>query len=85
MRALLRWVALLLLALVALQLFFVLRIALMAVFDPQSTTFQRSEMWRITQERGQLRWRQQWVDYSGLPEAIETRRDRGGGRQLQPA
>ena len=43
MRALLRWIALVLLALVALQLFFVARIAAMAVLDPESTSFQRSE------------------------------------------
>ena len=71
MRAVLRWLLMLLLALVALQLFFVLTIALMAVVDPQSTTFQRSEMWRITQDKGRLRWRQQWVDYGGLPEHLK--------------
>ena len=36
-----------LLAGVALQLFFVLRIALMLVVDPQSTAFMRSEAWRV--------------------------------------
>jgi monofunctional biosynthetic peptidoglycan transglycosylase len=67
----LRWLAMLVLAAAALQLYFVLRIAVMAVLDPQSTTFQRSEMWRITKERGALRWRQQWVDYSGLPDHLK--------------
>jgi monofunctional glycosyltransferase len=56
-----RWFALLLLSLLGLQLYFLLRIALMAVFDPQSTTFQRSEAWRLLTERGRLEWRQQWV------------------------
>src|SRR5690606_13753321 len=61
MKALARWVALAILAFIALQLFFILRIATMAVLDPESTTFQRSEAWRIATERDKLRWRQQWV------------------------
>jgi monofunctional biosynthetic peptidoglycan transglycosylase len=71
MRAVLRWAAMLLLALAALQLYFVLRIALMTVLDPQSTTFQRSEMWRITREKGQLRWRQEWMAYGQLPDHLK--------------
>ena len=71
MRAVLRWLAMLVIALAALQLYFVLRIALMTVLDPQSTTFQRSEMWRITQDKGQLRWRQQWVAYGALPDHLK--------------
>ena len=49
-----RWFGLLLLSLLGLQLYFLLRIALMAVIDPQSTTFQRSEAWRLLTERGHL-------------------------------
>ena len=41
-RAIARWGLLLVLAFVALQLFFVLRIATILVIDPQSTTFERS-------------------------------------------
>jgi monofunctional glycosyltransferase len=63
---LLRWLLWLLAALVALQLAFALRIALMAVVDPQSTAFQRSEAWRLANEYRQLRWRQQWVDYDQM-------------------
>jgi monofunctional biosynthetic peptidoglycan transglycosylase len=66
MKALLRWLGLCVLALAALQLYFVLRIATMAVVAPQSTTFQRSEAWRIANETGTLRWRQQWVDYAQI-------------------
>lgn len=54
-------IGLLLITLLALQLFFVARIALMAVVDPQSTTFQRSEAWRLLSEHGRIDWRQQWV------------------------
>jgi monofunctional biosynthetic peptidoglycan transglycosylase len=58
----LRLAVLLLMAGVALQLFFVGRIAAMALVDPQSTTFQRSEAWRLLAETGRIRWAQQWVD-----------------------
>ena len=71
MTALLRWLALLLLALLALQLFFVLRIAAMAVLDPQSTAFQRSEAWRIQIEQDRLQWRQQWVAYGQISDNLK--------------
>ena len=57
----LRLLALLAICLVALQLAFAARIALMAAVDPQSTSFQRSEAWRLLSTRGELRWRQEWV------------------------
>ncbi|MDO9400207.1 MAG: transglycosylase domain-containing protein [Polaromonas sp.] len=66
MKALLRWIALVLLAGIALQLYFAGRIALMAVIDPQSTAFQRSEALRLVVEKGTLKWRQQWVPYTEL-------------------
>lgn len=50
MRAALRWLALLLLTTLALQIFFAARIALMARVNPQSTAFERSEAWRLWQE-----------------------------------
>ena len=52
MKAVLRLVALLLVAAAALQLFFLVRIALAATVDPQSTSFQRSEAWRIATQKG---------------------------------
>jgi monofunctional biosynthetic peptidoglycan transglycosylase len=51
---------------VALQLYFLARIALMAVIDPQSTTFQRSEAWRLALEPGRRGWHQQWADYPAI-------------------
>ena len=45
--SLVRLLVLLVLSALALQIFFVARVALMRVVDPQSTTFQRSEIWRI--------------------------------------
>ena len=55
----------------------------MAVVDPQSTTFQRSEAWRIATERDRLRWRQQWVPYAQHLRPPQARRDRVRGRRLR--
>jgi monofunctional glycosyltransferase len=71
MKALLRWSALALLAFLSLQVFFVGRIALMAVVAPQSTTFQRSEAWRLTRERDRLRWSQRWVPYAQISDHLK--------------
>ena len=71
MKPLLRWLLLLLLAVLALQLFFVLRIATMALLAPQSSAFQRSEAWRLVSEKDQLQWRQQWVSYEKLSENLK--------------
>lgn len=61
-----RWLSLVAVALVLLQLYFVLRIAAMLVIDPQSTAFQRSEAWRIATQKDALRWRQQWLPYDKI-------------------
>lgn len=66
-----RWLALVALAFLGLQLFFVLRIGAMARVDPQSTAFQRTEAWRITQQRDKLIWRQEWRNYDQLGDAIK--------------
>ncbi|MDO9166735.1 MAG: transglycosylase domain-containing protein, partial [Rhodoferax sp.] len=81
MKPFLRWLGLLAAAVLALQLFFVVRIAAMAVVDPQSTAFERSEAWRLLNEKGTLRWRQQWVAYpqisSNLKRAVIASEDDG--------
>ena len=70
MKSIGRWLLWVLLAGLALQLFFVLRITLMVVIDPQSTAFMRSEAWQVA--RGSLttdknwRWSAQWVDYDQI-------------------
>ena len=66
LRHALRLLALLLLSTVALQLVFVLRVALMTVVDPQSSTFQRSEAWRLLAEKQRILWSQQWVDGTAI-------------------
>lgn len=57
-----RLLALGLLAFVALQLHFATRVALMTVVDPASTSFQRSEAWRLLTTQGRILWSQTWVD-----------------------
>jgi monofunctional glycosyltransferase len=58
---LLRLALLLVMSFVCLQIYFIARIALMAVVDPQSTTFERSEIWRLYAETGRVAWGQQWA------------------------
>ena len=57
---------LLLLCTLALQVMFLLRVALMTGVDPQSSTFQRSEAWRLLSEQQRILWSQQWVDGDAL-------------------
>jgi monofunctional glycosyltransferase len=66
-----RVVGLLLLTLLALQVFFVARIASMAVINPQSTTFQRSEAWRLLTQHGRIEWSQQWVADERIATALK--------------
>ena len=79
--ALLRLLALVVVCLLALQLTFAARVALMIVVDPQSTTFQRSEAWRLLVEKHQLLWSQQWVPYerisANLKRAVIASEDAG--------
>lgn len=73
LKAITRWLALLVLAFIALQLFFVLRIALMVAVDPESTTFQRSQIWQqmTTASDGALRWKQEWVPYAQIADTLK--------------
>lgn len=71
MKALLRWLGLVVIAVVALQLFFVARIATMTVVAPESTAFQRSEIWTQLASKGQVRWRQQWMPYTQISDHLK--------------
>lgn len=70
-RPLLRWMLLVAAAFLGLQLYLVGRIALMTVVAPQSTTFQRSEAWRIASETHRLPWRQDWVPYAQISDNLK--------------
>jgi monofunctional glycosyltransferase len=66
-----RLLALVLLCALALQIWFLARVLLMVVIDPQSTTFQRSEAWRLATEKRELRWSQQWVPYERISDSLK--------------
>lgn len=57
-----RLLGLVLVSLLSLQLYFALRVAAMLWLDPQSTTFQRSEAWRLWSGRGIAGWSQSWIE-----------------------
>ena len=68
--SLLRILSWVLLAGVALQLYFIARIGLMAWVDPQSTTFQRSEMAQLA-VNGEMTWKQQWVSENAISDHLK--------------
>ena len=70
-RSLRRFALLVAVCALALQLYFVARIALMALVDPASTTFQRSEAWRLALAPGEHGWHQQWSDYGRISPALK--------------
>ncbi len=71
MRSVWRLLGLIVLGSLALQLFFAARIALMAVVDPQSTTFQRSEISRLLREQGHVLWSQEWRRYDDISDHLK--------------
>ncbi len=66
LRPLFKLLMLLLVALLMLQLYFVGRIALMAISATESTAFQRSEIYRVVSTSGALKWSQRWVPYAQI-------------------
>ena len=66
-----RLTALVLLCALALQLYFLARVLLMGVVDPQSTTFQRSEAWRLATDKHELRWSHEWVPYDRISDSLK--------------
>ena len=71
MKSALRILGLLLLAVLALQLYFVVRVAAMAIMAPESTTFERSQAWQIVSTQGRLPWQQQWVPYAQISDNLK--------------
>jgi monofunctional glycosyltransferase len=67
-----RFLIALLLAGLALQLYFVGRIALMALWAPESTAFERSEAWRLASTEGTpLQWSQVWTPYANISDNLK--------------
>ena len=71
MKAFARLLLLVLFSSLSLQLYFVGRIALMAVVDPESTAFERSAVYSVAMTTGSLKWRQQWVPYSDISDNLK--------------
>ncbi len=67
----LRLALLILLSGLGLQLYFAGRIALMRVIGPESTTFQRSEIWRLAVERQRVDWSQRWVAHDEIADHLK--------------
>jgi monofunctional glycosyltransferase len=67
-----RWLLLVVLAGLALQLFFVLRVISMRWIDPQSTAFERSEIWQLAaQSEKPFAWKQQWISYDQMSDNMK--------------
>ncbi|MDB5819874.1 MAG: monofunctional biosynthetic peptidoglycan transglycosylase [Rhizobacter sp.] len=66
-----RLLALVIVSALALQLFFLARIALMTVVDPQSTSFQRSEVFRILRDQHRFAFDHEWTSYARLPASLK--------------
>ena len=72
LRVVVRWLILVLLAGFVLQLFFVLRVASMRWIDPQSTAFERSEIWGLAaQSKKNFVWKQQWLPYAEISDNMK--------------
>jgi monofunctional glycosyltransferase len=67
-----RWLLLVVLAGLALQFFFVLRVISMRWIDPQSTAFERSEIWQLAaQSEKPFTWKQQWLPYEQISDNMK--------------
>lgn len=77
MKACWRWLKLVFFACCGLQLFFFLQITAMAWIAPQSTTFERSEIWRLStrttssKPNASFNWRQNWRSYSQISDHLK--------------
>jgi monofunctional biosynthetic peptidoglycan transglycosylase len=71
MKAFSRWCLLLLMAGLGLQLFFALRIGTMAFIAPESTAFERSQVWQILSRDGRLPWRQEWQTMGAISRNLQ--------------
>ena len=71
MKALLKWLWLCLLAALGLQLFFVLRVLAMNLVAPESTSFERTQIWQVLLREHRLPWRQEWQDLNGISRHLQ--------------
>lgn len=66
-----RFLLLVVLAGVAIEVYFVARVAAMVVWPAGSTTFERSEIVRIALTEHTLEWHQQWVPYAAISTTLK--------------
>jgi monofunctional biosynthetic peptidoglycan transglycosylase len=71
MRAWGRWAVLLVCAVLCLQVFFALRILCMTMIAPESTSFERSQIWQVLTRQGSLPWRQEWVGHDQISTKLQ--------------
>lgn len=65
-KTLFRLTCIFVLAALSLQLYFLLRVAGMAVMTPESTAFERSEVYRLMMQGRPFVWQQKWVPYARI-------------------
>lgn len=70
-RILWRTVLWLVLAVFLLQLYFAARVVMMRWVDPQSTAFERSEVYRVAREAPKWSWRQEWRAYQDISDHLK--------------
>jgi monofunctional biosynthetic peptidoglycan transglycosylase len=66
-----RWVLLVVAAFLGLQLFFLGKIAWMVRVAPESSAFERSQAWQISQTKHKLPWQQTWVPYAKISDQLK--------------
>jgi monofunctional glycosyltransferase len=71
-RILARWMLVVVCAGLSLQLFFIARVISMRWIDPQSTAFERTQMWQLAAQPDQaFVWKQQWLPYDQISDNMK--------------
>lgn len=71
MKALGRWLTMCLLTALAMQIFMALRVLTLHWLPPESTTFERTQIWQILLREQRLPWRQEWTDLSSISKHLQ--------------
>jgi len=66
-----RMLGLLVLGFTSLQIYFLICVAAMNWFNPGSTSFERTEAWRLAKTYNRLNWKQEWQPYEKLPLSLK--------------
>jgi monofunctional glycosyltransferase len=71
MKLLVRFICLVALSWLSLQIYFFLHIAFMRWIAPQSSSFERSEAWRLVSQKSALQWQQEWVPLTQISKQLQ--------------